>query len=347
MTGIHQVPAPTRIARATTNAIIVYLGGDTNDVQIDATKILLAQGGSLLSTWRYAADLTKMDAAKIAGNILAAQMQTNVLAAIIAAGGIVNADVAAAAAIAKSKISTTGAWAESEIPDLYVKKSGSTMTGNLTIAYSSGYPSLILDALSGGNYYCNLTFKSAGTVVGQYYYDANWLLFLSAASKGFGVDVSSYGSGIVSYHCSSLQPSASKSGVANLGNATYYWNDVSYKTLTDRGCITYLDPDLAIEYLKAIKPHATKIADAPRLKEKKIKMQMLDYESFPDFIKDIPEKIPVRGEGKRNKEGKVAEWIEMMPQDGVEIGGILSMLIAANKGMIERIEALEQKVIER
>ena len=108
MTGIHQVPAPTRIARATTNAIIVYLGGDTNDVQIDATKILLAQGGSLLSTWRYASDLSKIDATKLLGDIAAARMQTNILAGIIAAGGIVDADVAAGAAIAKSKLASLG-----------------------------------------------------------------------------------------------------------------------------------------------------------------------------------------------------------------------------------------------
>ena len=50
MAGIHQVPSPTRIARATTNDIIVYLGDDSNNAQIDATKILIAQGGALLNT---------------------------------------------------------------------------------------------------------------------------------------------------------------------------------------------------------------------------------------------------------------------------------------------------------
>jgi len=95
MTGIHQRTAPTKINRTDWNDLITFLGGTSSDPQIDATKILLAQGGSLLSTWRYASDLTKMDAAKVAGNIAAAQMQTNVLAAIIAAGGINRNDVAA------------------------------------------------------------------------------------------------------------------------------------------------------------------------------------------------------------------------------------------------------------
>lgn len=116
MTGIHQRTAPTKINRADWNDLVTFLGGTSSDPQIDATKILLAQGGSLLSTWRYASDLTRVDAAKVAGNIAAAQMQTNVLAAIIAAGGIVDADVAAAAAIAKSKISTSGTWPLADLP---------------------------------------------------------------------------------------------------------------------------------------------------------------------------------------------------------------------------------------
>jgi len=116
MTGIHQRTAPTKINRTDWNDLVTFLGGTSSDPQVDATKILLAQGGSLLSTWRYATDLTKIDAAKVAGNIAAAQMQTNVLAAIIAANGIVDADVAAAAAIAKSKISTSGTWALADIP---------------------------------------------------------------------------------------------------------------------------------------------------------------------------------------------------------------------------------------
>jgi len=88
LTGIHQRTAPTKINRTDWNDLVTFLGGTSDDPQVDATKILLAQGGSLLSTWRYATDLTKMDAAKVAGNILAAQMQTNVSAAITAAGGI-------------------------------------------------------------------------------------------------------------------------------------------------------------------------------------------------------------------------------------------------------------------
>lgn len=165
MAGLRKPTLPTLIdAEPDWFDLVDYLGGVTSNPQIDATKILLAQGGSLLSTWRHADDLSKIDAAKLlgdidaaklVGNIATARIQTNVLAAIIAAEGIVNADVATAAAIAqsklalaitdtqvaagagiaksklgalgildtdvtgpigKSKISTTGAWGVDEIP---------------------------------------------------------------------------------------------------------------------------------------------------------------------------------------------------------------------------------------
>ena len=129
MTGIHQRTAPTKINRADWNDLVTFLGGTSDDLQIDATKILLAQGGSLLSTWRYASDLTKMDAAKVAGNIAAAQMQTNVLAAITAADGIVNANVNAAAAITRNKFSITSTI---NILDADVSLPANTSTALLT-----------------------------------------------------------------------------------------------------------------------------------------------------------------------------------------------------------------------
>ena len=135
MTGIHQRTAPTKINRTDWNDLVTFLGGTSDDPQVDATKILLAQGGSLLSTWRYASDLTKMDAAKVAGNIAAAQMLTNVLSAIIAAGGIVDADVAATAAIAKSKISTSGRWplaSHPSTPACFIYKAAAQSIPNIT-----------------------------------------------------------------------------------------------------------------------------------------------------------------------------------------------------------------------
>jgi hypothetical protein len=59
-------------------------------------------------------------------------MQTNILAAIIAAGGIVDADVAAAAAIAKSKISTNGTWVLTDLPSVPQCRAFATVDQTLT-----------------------------------------------------------------------------------------------------------------------------------------------------------------------------------------------------------------------
>jgi hypothetical protein len=136
MVGLRKPTLPTLIdAEPDWFDLVDFLGGVTTDPQIDATKILLSQGGSLLSTWRDESDPSKINAAKLLGNIALERMQTNILAAINAAGGIANANVAADAAIAKtklaalgivdedvtgpiakSKIDTTGTWTLDEIP---------------------------------------------------------------------------------------------------------------------------------------------------------------------------------------------------------------------------------------
>jgi hypothetical protein len=116
LAGLRKPYPPTPINYPDWNDLVDYLGGTTTDTQIDSTKILLAQAGSLLSTWRHASDLSKIDAAKLLGNIAAAQMQTNILAALAASGGITNTHVAADAGIAKSKISTGGTWALADLP---------------------------------------------------------------------------------------------------------------------------------------------------------------------------------------------------------------------------------------
>ena len=64
-------------------------------------------------------------------------------------------------------------------------------------------------------------------------------------------------------------------GTQNLGNASYYWNDISYKTLTDRGCIVEIYPMLAIQYLKSIKAHAMKYTDLEKLKKEDLKIKLL------------------------------------------------------------------------
>ena len=46
-------------------------------------------------------------------------------------------------------------------------------------------------------------------------------------------------------------------GSHNMGTSSAYWNEINYKTLTDRGCPIWMDPEKATEIMKGIKPHAT------------------------------------------------------------------------------------------
>jgi hypothetical protein len=69
------------------------------------------------------AGIPNLPASRItSGDFAAARMQANILAALIAVGGITDSHVAAAAGISKSKISSAGTWTAAEIPDLGASK---------------------------------------------------------------------------------------------------------------------------------------------------------------------------------------------------------------------------------
>src|SRR6185436_923635 len=72
-------------------------------------------------------------------------------------------------------------------------------------------------------------------------------------------------------------------GALNLGTASDYWNDVSYKTLTDRGCLPWCDDGVELkdgsvvsdlEALLSIQKHPTKMTVQG--------LPMIDYKKFPN-----------------------------------------------------------------
>jgi hypothetical protein len=71
-------------------------------------------------------------------------------------------------------------------------------------------------------------------------------------------------------------------------------------------------------------------------------MKLLDYESFPDFAKDIPEKMPERVPVRWDEQRNAIEWEDRYPQDGVEVSALLSLLLAVSMNLTARVEALEQ-----
>jgi len=116
-------------------------------------------------------------------------------------------------------------------------------------------------------------------------------------------------------------------GYENIGNATYYFNDVSAKSFTDRGCIIDIEEDEALQNLRNIKKPKKflKSRQSEKLKTNP-KYSRLDYDSFPDYVKDIPSE-------EEQKKGA---------EKGIDLSSAISMLIAVCKGLDNRLKKLEE-----
>lgn len=130
-------------------------------------------------------------------------------------------------------------------------------------------------------------------------------------------------------------------GLQNLGNATNYWNDVSYKTLTDRGCLGFFDDGVElrdgtivtdVEAIKRIRKHPTKktIYGVP----------MLDYETMP---KVVFKEAPIAEVDTHLKDGRIIPKGAKIGEDGAETTAIISILIGSIKELSARIDTLEGK----
>ena len=96
-------------------------------------------------------------------------------------------------------------------------------------------------------------------------------------------------------------------GRQNLGTASLYWNEINYKTLTDRGCPSWIEPKIALETIASIKPHPTKKSIHKMkkvtvykglLKEEEENFPSFDSESLPEWLRALPSK-PDEQEGLR------------------------------------------------
>ncbi|MBU2007469.1 MAG: hypothetical protein KKF08_19030, partial [Gammaproteobacteria bacterium] len=141
-------------------------------------------------------------------------------------------------------------------------------------------------------------------------------------------------------------------GSYNTGGSARYWNDVSYKTLTDRGCLGWFDEGVELqngaivsdtEAIKAIKKHPTKLTVYG--------MPMIDYRSLPkvsykpaadhDGVKFLRDKDDEPIEVKEIVDGKE---VISKPQDGAEMTSIFSIMLGAIKELTLKVEKLEKKV---
>lgn len=153
-------------------------------------------------------------------------------------------------------------------------------------------------------------------------------------------------------------------GSNNLGGSSRYWGDVSYKTLTDRGCLGWFDDGVELqdgsivsdlEAIKRVKKHETKktIYGVP----------MLDYASLPkavykkaadhdgvEFPRDLETDEPLEykedifetiiDKKGRSTKVKVGERV-LKPQDGAETTALISIMFGAIKELSAEVEALK------
>lgn len=183
--------------------------------------------------------------------------------------------------------------------------------------------------------------------------------FLSATSTGFG-----YGgntiyvilSGTAKFLFNQTDFSPVSAGNVDLGNSAFYWNDVSYKTLTDRGCLGWFDLGVELHRgtmasdltaLCTLKMHPTKktVYGKP----------MIDYKSFPPVCYKkavMPTKDPETGEmvvrecprdENDNPYFIDAKGQRRPAQDGVEMTSVFSIMIGALKEISTRLKSIEQK----
>lgn len=166
-----------------------------------------------------------------------------------------------------------------------------------------------------------MTWSSGALVTGFYY----------IVGAGIGIGVS--GGEILRVTSSALMPNGT--GVISTGDGSNYWNDISYKTLTDRGCLGWFDEGVEL-------PDGSKVSDTAALlaiskDEKKSTIYgvpMLDYKTFPKVAYRQAE-----SNGKLLPRDQNDEPIG--GSDGVEMTSMFSIMIGAIKELTLRVAALE------
>ena len=146
---------------------------------------------------------------------------------------------------------------------------------------------------------------------------------------GFGVNAT----GVLNIAQTAFDPVGA--GTVSTGTASNYWNDISYKTLTDRGCLGSFDDGVEmpdgktysdLEALSLIKKHPTNLTIYGK--------PMLDYRTFP-----VCSYKPAMIDGVLLPRDKDNEPIG--GTDGAEMTSMFSIFIGAFKQIDQRLKTLE------
>lgn len=152
-------------------------------------------------------------------------------------------------------------------------------------------------------------------------------------------------------------------GTQNFGNASQYWADISYKTLTDRGCLFDVSDGIELQDGSKVSNLVAlrKLSKHPHGKKSVQGEIALDYSAFPkhaykpapiadeDIFEDlngngIPDVLEKRVKKLKYRKG------EKMGDDGVEMSAVISMVLGAlreldkeNDDLRKRIKKLEKQ----
>lgn len=209
-----------------------------------------------------------------------------------------------------------------------------TTTGTITHRETNGYKHIPVD----GTTYYTLRNSGDGT--------ASWTRALYLGDSSWYFDYNANG---IVISKALLAPSA---GGVDLGSSSLYFNEINYKTLTDRGCLGWFDEGVElrdgrkvsdIESIQAIKKHPT---------DKTIYgADKLDYKTFPKVCyikakdsngKDLPR--------DKNDKPYVEEIDEngnkttIPAEDGIEMTSLFSIMIGSLKELDNRLKIIEDNL---
>lgn len=136
-------------------------------------------------------------------------------------------------------------------------------------------------------------------------------------------------------------------GLISIGDAGNYVNDISYKTLTDRGCLGWFDEGVELQDGTVVTDTAAIAAIRKHPTKKTIYgVDMLDYATFP---KVAYKKAEVRGELLPRDENNEPYWTDKdgarcTAADGIEMTSMFSIMLGAIKELTARVAVLENAV---
>jgi hypothetical protein len=208
---------------------------------------------------------------------------------------------------------------------------------------TDSYPTLASLYIRRGSAYPFIYFEGNGVGIAQVRGNASAATLMVTASGG---------SPTWAYFSATEVAPGAAAGL-NLGTATNYWNEINYKTLTDRGCLgDFSDgvemPDGSVlsdmGALQAIKvdPGQETVYGVPRLLYSS--MPKAVYKPAPIAAEDVYE----THEDQDGKPYPVLRWKagEKMGEDGAELTALVSIMLGGMKELDLRVGMAEKRLTE-